>query len=90
MTQRMLETRYGDKIDIVGIACSGEESLTLARLLAPEVVLMDLNMPGMGGLGTIPLLLMPAIERRRTGQLPAQALALADNGEIHYFCCGRA
>ncbi len=56
LTKRMLETQYGDKINVVGIACSGEESLTLARLLAPEVVLMDLNMPGMGGLGTIPLL----------------------------------
>lgn len=56
LTKRMLESQYGDKIDVIGIACSGEESLTLARLLAPEVVLMDLNMPGMGGLGTIPLL----------------------------------
>ncbi len=56
LTKRMLETQYGDKVDVVGIACSGEESLMLARLLAPEVVLMDLNMPGMGGLGTIPLL----------------------------------
>lgn len=56
LTKRLLETQYGDKVDVVGIACSGEESLMLARLLSPEVVLMDLNMPGMGGLGTIPLL----------------------------------
>lgn len=55
-TKRMLESQYGDRVDVIGIACSGEESLMLARLLAPEVVLMDLNMPGMGGLGTIPLL----------------------------------
>ena len=34
----------------VGQADSGEESLTLARELAPNVVLMDLRMPGIGGL----------------------------------------
>ena len=52
----LLQIRYGDQIDVVGTASSGEECLTLAQLLAPEVVLMDLHMPGVGGLGTIPLL----------------------------------
>ncbi len=52
----LLLTHYGDKVDIVGTAGSGEECLNLAQLLAPKVVLLDLNMPGMGGLGTIPLL----------------------------------
>jgi DNA-binding NarL/FixJ family response regulator len=37
-------------IEIVGQADSGEEALTLARELAPNVVLMDLRMPGIGGL----------------------------------------
>ncbi len=44
------------EIDVVGTASSGEECLIEAQLLAPEVVLIDLNMPGRGGLGTIPLL----------------------------------
>lgn len=56
ITEKLLKTRYGDKIDVVGTAKSGEECLTLAQLLAPEVVLIDLHMPGIGGLGTIPLL----------------------------------
>ncbi len=56
ITEQLLKTFYGDKIDVVGTAKSGEECLTLAQLLAPEVVLIDLNMPGIGGLGTIPLL----------------------------------
>lgn len=51
-----LQTRHRDEVDVVGTARSGEECLTLAQLLAPEVVLMDLHMPGVGGLGTIPLL----------------------------------
>ena len=56
ITEKLLKTRYGDRVDVVGTARSGEECLTLAQLLAPEVVLIDLHMPGIGGLGTIPLL----------------------------------
>lgn len=37
-------------IEVVGQADSGEEAVTLARELAPNVVLMDLRMPGLGGL----------------------------------------
>jgi DNA-binding NarL/FixJ family response regulator len=36
-------------IDIVAEASTGREALRQVRELAPEVVLMDLNMPGMGG-----------------------------------------
>lgn len=34
----------------IGEAASGEEALQLARSLQPDLVLMDLRMPGMGGL----------------------------------------
>lgn len=37
-------------IQVVGEAESGEEAIKIARLLHPDVVLMDVNMPGMGGL----------------------------------------
>ena len=37
-------------IDITGQAISGEEAVRLYRTLAPDVVLMDLRMPGIGGL----------------------------------------
>lgn len=37
-------------LEVVGEAASGEEALDMARELKPQVVLMDLNMPGMGGL----------------------------------------
>ena len=35
---------------VVGEANDGEEAVKLARKLVPDVVLMDVNMPGMGGL----------------------------------------
>ena len=37
-------------IEVVGSAASGEEALSLVRDLQPHVLLMDLSMPGMGGL----------------------------------------
>jgi len=39
-----------DKIKVVGEAESGEEAVSKARDLRPDVVLMDANMPGIGGL----------------------------------------
>lgn len=37
-------------MEVVAEASSGEEALELARLQPPDVVLMDINMPGIGGL----------------------------------------
>ncbi|MCG6656273.1 UvrY/SirA/GacA family response regulator transcription factor [Halomonas campisalis] len=37
-------------IEVVGEAASGEQAITLSRALNPDVVLMDLRMPGIGGL----------------------------------------
>jgi DNA-binding NarL/FixJ family response regulator len=51
-----LQTHHRDQLNIVGTARSSEECLIQAQVLAPEVVLMDLNMPGRGGLWVIPLL----------------------------------
>ena len=36
-------------VNIVGEASSGNEAVRIVRELAPDVVVMDLNMPGMGG-----------------------------------------
>ena len=46
--RRLLEDN--PDLEIVGEACSGEEAISLVRELNPDVVLMDLNMPGIGGL----------------------------------------
>ncbi len=37
-------------VDLAGVASSGEEALLLAGRLKPEVVLLDIRMPGMDGL----------------------------------------
>ncbi len=37
-------------IEVIGQAGSGEEAVQLAKQLKPQVVLMDLHMPGIGGL----------------------------------------
>jgi len=41
--------RIGD-VALVGEAASGEEAVRLAEVLRPDIVLMDLKMPGMGGI----------------------------------------
>jgi DNA-binding NarL/FixJ family response regulator len=45
--KKMLDTVQG--IKVVGEANSGEEALIQARKLLPDVVLMDVRMPGIGG-----------------------------------------
>jgi DNA-binding NarL/FixJ family response regulator len=37
-------------VEVVGEASTGEEAVTLARQLHPDVVVMDLNMPGVNGI----------------------------------------
>ncbi len=50
--RRGLRVRFHLEPDmqVVGEASSGREALTLAQTLAPDVVLMDLEMPGMDGI----------------------------------------
>lgn len=45
---RLLEQEK--RIEVVGRAHSGEEAIALARDLAPDLILMDIAMPGMSGL----------------------------------------
>ena len=44
-------------LTVVGEAKTGEEAVTLVRALKPHLVTMDLNMPGMGGLKAIEVLM---------------------------------
>jgi DNA-binding NarL/FixJ family response regulator len=42
--------RYAQDIEVVGQAGDGEEAISLAHALNPDVVLMDLKMPRLGGI----------------------------------------
>lgn len=44
---KLLEAEAG--IEVVGEAADGETALQLARELAPDIVVLDINMPGMNG-----------------------------------------
>lgn len=52
-------------LEVVGEAGSGEEALDVVRALAPDVVCMDVQMPGIGGLeATRQLVADPAVSAR--------------------------
>lgn len=42
-----------DDLEVVGEASSGEQAITVAATLEPDVVVIDLVMPGMGGVAAI-------------------------------------
>jgi DNA-binding NarL/FixJ family response regulator len=39
-----------NRVEVVGTAADGEEAVKLARLLAPDVILMDISMPTLDGI----------------------------------------
>lgn len=49
--KRTLE--FDDTLTVVGEATTGEEAVARVRALRPDLITMDLNMPGMGGLKAI-------------------------------------
>jgi len=49
--------QFEQDIEVVGTARSGEEALEIAKETQPDVVLMDINMPGMDGISATEALL---------------------------------
>jgi two-component system, chemotaxis family, protein-glutamate methylesterase/glutaminase len=68
--QAVLETE--PKIELVGLAAKGEDLLDNLSKWKPDLILLDLSLPGIGGLGTLDRLL----ERRR---IPVIVLSTASS-----------
>jgi two-component system response regulator NreC len=64
-------------VEVVGEAATGEEGVELALRLVPDVVVMDLSMPGMGG--------MAATRRIAASGIPTRVLVLTLHGEQEYL-----
>jgi pilus assembly protein CpaE len=64
-------------IEVIGAVTSGEEGIALADQLKPDVVLMDINMPGVDGITATEAI---------TQQLPAvQVIMMSVQGETDYL-----
>lgn len=62
-----------DDIEVVGEAADGAEAVKLTESLCPDVVLLDLKMPGVDG--------QTALEELRARRLPARVLVLTSMSE---------
>jgi DNA-binding NarL/FixJ family response regulator len=65
------------RIRIVGEASSGEEALGLVRKLTPQVVLMDIRMPGMDGI--------QALEAIKAEKLPSRVIMVTTYRSTSYL-----
>ncbi|NLE76766.1 MAG: MinD/ParA family protein [Chloroflexi bacterium] len=68
---------FEQDLEIVGMASSGEEAVSLARELQPNIVLMDINMPGMDGITASETIIREA----RGGQV----IMMSVQGEADYL-----
>jgi len=89
--RRLIET--SSDIRVLAEAQSGEESYQLAHNLRPDVIIMDINMPGIGGLEAIGRLLkrnakekIIALTVHETEPFPSRVLAAGAQGYLSKRC----
>jgi DNA-binding NarL/FixJ family response regulator len=71
-----------DGIRVVGRAQSGEEAIELEKRLQPDLILVDLAMPGMNGL--------EATRRLKAASNPPRVVLLTIHDNAEYRCQARA
>jgi DNA-binding NarL/FixJ family response regulator len=78
-----------ERIEVVGRALDGAQAVTLARELDPDVVLLDISMPGVGGIEAIESMLRDDADRRvlvLTGSAdPADREKAREAGAVGYL-----
>jgi DNA-binding NarL/FixJ family response regulator len=62
------------QFELMGSACTGEEAVDLSARLGPQVIVMDLSMPGLGG--------VEATRQVRAQQPPPTVVALSGSREL--------
>ena len=68
---------FESDIEVAGVATSGQEGISLANELKPDIVLMDINMPGVDGI---------AATEAITQQVPGvQVIMMSVQGETDYL-----
>ena len=85
--RRFLEQEPG--YSVIGEAASGEEAYALLQRIAPDIVLLDLSMPGLGGLSSLrrfklrwPLLPVLVFSMHDTVAFATHALRAGANGYV--------
>lgn len=80
-------------ITVMAVTSSAEEAIELSEQLKPDVILMDLNMPGIGGSEAIkritrrqPSAKIIALSVYDDGPVPQQSIALGAKGYINKGC----
>ncbi|MBI4494680.1 MAG: response regulator transcription factor [Chloroflexi bacterium] len=68
---------FEEDMEVVGQAGDGQETIELARALRPDVIVMDIAMPGVSGL--------EATRRIRKEGLPCRVLILTMHAEARYL-----
>ena len=75
-----------DDLKVVGIAYDGEEALTQIKSLEPDVVLLDITMPHLDGLGVLERL--PALDLKRRPKIVAITAFSTDGLLAHLMTLG--